>query len=215
MGDEAPTIFEWGGGRAAFERWLNTFYDLVEGDELLAPVFGGKVTEEHRRHVTAWWCEVMGGPAAYTEEHGGYRRMLARHRGLAITAEQRLRFVTLLSHAADRRTCRPTPSSAPRSSATPSGAAGSPCTTPSPARRSCRGAGAALGLGRRATIRAMTVPHHTSLWPRLADLPLVVEGYELEGLTAELADGMIRTTIQIRLQERPRGPRRGRLPVPG
>ena len=43
----------------------------------------------------------MGGPPAYTEEHGGYRRMLARHRGLAITAEQRLRFVTLLSRAAD------------------------------------------------------------------------------------------------------------------
>ena len=101
MAEETPTIFEWGGGRAAFERWLNTFYDLVEGDDLLAPVFGGKVTEEHRRHVTTWWCEVMGGPAAYTEEHGGYRRMLAHHRGLAITPEQRLRFVTLLSRAAD------------------------------------------------------------------------------------------------------------------
>ena len=23
--------------------------------------------------------------------------------------------------------------------------------------------------------------HHTSLWPRLAELPLVVEGYELDG----------------------------------
>ena len=42
--------------------------------------------------------------------------------------------------------------------------------------------------------------HQNSLWPRLADLPLVIEGYELEGLTAELAGGMIRTTIQIRLQ---------------
>ncbi len=42
--------------------------------------------------------------------------------------------------------------------------------------------------------------HDNSLWPRLAELPLVIEGYELEGLTAELAGGMIRTTIQIRLQ---------------
>ena len=40
----------------------------------------------------------------------------------------------------------------------------------------------------------------TSLWPRLAALPVVVEGYELEGLTAELAGGMVRTTIQIRLR---------------
>jgi hypothetical protein len=24
-----PTIYEWGGGREAFERWLNRFYDLI------------------------------------------------------------------------------------------------------------------------------------------------------------------------------------------
>jgi hemoglobin len=96
-----PTIYEWAGGREAFERWLNVFYDLVEGDELLAPVFDGRVTEEHREHVTTWWSEVMGGPADYTDHHGGYEHMLAKHRGIAITAEQRLRFVTLLSRAAD------------------------------------------------------------------------------------------------------------------
>jgi hemoglobin len=96
-----PTIYAWGGGRPAFERWLNAFYDLVERDELLAPLFGGRVSAEHRRNVTTWWCEVMGGPADYTEGHGGYEHMLAKHRGLAITDDQRLRFVTLLSQAAD------------------------------------------------------------------------------------------------------------------
>jgi hemoglobin len=101
VSESTPTIHAWGGGRDAFARWLNRFYDLVEGDELLAPVFGGTVSESHREHVTDWWCEVMGGPARYTEELGGYERMLAKHRGLAITPEQRLRFVTLLSRAAD------------------------------------------------------------------------------------------------------------------
>ncbi|MEA2370461.1 MAG: hemoglobin [Solirubrobacteraceae bacterium] len=96
-----PTIYEWGGGRLAFERWLSHFYDLVERDELLAPVFGGTVTEAHRRNATTWWCEVMGGPADYTQRHGGYEHMLARHIGLEVTGEQRLRFVTLLSQAAD------------------------------------------------------------------------------------------------------------------
>jgi hemoglobin len=43
----------------------------------------------------------MGGPAEYTEHWGGYERMLGKHRDLAITPEQRLRFVTLLSQAAD------------------------------------------------------------------------------------------------------------------
>ena len=96
-----PTIYEWAGGRPAFARWLNAFYDLVEADELLAALFGGRVSDEHRDHVTAWWSEVMGGPKAYTTDHGGYEHMLAKHRGLAITGGQRLRFVTLLSRAVD------------------------------------------------------------------------------------------------------------------
>jgi hemoglobin len=99
--NDVPTIYEWAGGRAAFERWFDVFYDLVERDDLLGPVFDGRVTEEHRRNVTTWWSEVMGGPAQYTEQQGGYEHMLGKHRGLAITAEQRLRFVTLLSQAAD------------------------------------------------------------------------------------------------------------------
>jgi hemoglobin len=99
--EDTPTIYEWAGGRDAFARWLNAFYDLVEDDEELAGLFGGAVTEEHREHVTTWWCEVMGGPAAYTDHHGGYEHMLSKHRGLGITPEQRLTFVTLLSHAAD------------------------------------------------------------------------------------------------------------------
>jgi hemoglobin len=98
---ETPTIYEWAGGRAAFARWLNVFYDLIEGEPDLAALFGGRVSEAHRHNVTAWWCEVMGGPDTYTTEHGGYEHMLEMHRGLAITGEQRLRFVTLLSRAAD------------------------------------------------------------------------------------------------------------------
>ena len=98
---ETPSIHDWIGGTAAIGAWLDTFYDRVEQDPLLAPVFGGTVSAEHRTHVTAWWAEVMGGPADYTALLGGYEQMLARHRGLGITAEQRLRFVTLLSEAAD------------------------------------------------------------------------------------------------------------------
>jgi hypothetical protein len=43
----------------------------------------------------------MGGPPDHSNNHGGYEHMLAKHSDLGITAEQRLRFVTLLSRAAD------------------------------------------------------------------------------------------------------------------
>jgi hemoglobin len=96
-----PTIYEWAGGADAFRLWLYRFYDLVEEDGTLLGLFGGTVTREHRDHVVAWWVEVMGGPAEYTAKLGGYAAMLAHHRDLAITPEQRRLFVTLLSQAAD------------------------------------------------------------------------------------------------------------------
>jgi hemoglobin len=98
---EPPTIYEWGGGTEAFGRWLNRFYDLIEEEGSLAPLFGGEVSAAHRAHALAWWVEVMGGPAEYSESHGGYPAMLGHHRNLAITAEQRRLFVALLSQAAD------------------------------------------------------------------------------------------------------------------
>jgi hemoglobin len=96
-----PTLYEWAGGERAIRALMDAFYDRVERDELLAPLFGGTVGPEHRDHVTAWWSEVLGGPARYSEELGGYEHMIGKHRDLAITPEQRFRFASLLSLAAD------------------------------------------------------------------------------------------------------------------
>jgi hemoglobin len=80
---------------------MDCFYDRVERDEQLSPYFPGGVSEDHRAHVAAWWSEVFGGPARYTAELGGYENMLAHHHELAIKPEERSRFVSLLSLAAD------------------------------------------------------------------------------------------------------------------
>ena len=98
----APSLYEWAGGEPAIRRLMDRFYDRVERDDLLGPrFFPDGVHDQHRAHVTTWWSEVFRGPARYTEELGGYEGMLAHHRGLAITPEERLRFVSLLSLAAD------------------------------------------------------------------------------------------------------------------
>jgi hemoglobin len=96
-----PTLYEWGGGQEAFERLINAFYDRVEDDDELSGFFPGGVSAEHRDHVIAWWSEVFGGPARYTDELGGYEAMVSHHRGLGITPEQRFRFASLMSLAAD------------------------------------------------------------------------------------------------------------------
>ena len=98
---DLPTLFEWAGGEAAVRRLIDAFYDRVEADDLLAAFFPGGVSELHRAHVAAWWSEVLGGPAVYTDELGGYEAMLAHHRDLSITPEQRHRFASTMSLAAD------------------------------------------------------------------------------------------------------------------
>ncbi len=98
---QVPSLFEWAGGESAFRALVDAFYDRVERDELLSPLFPGGVSQAHRSHVTAWWVEVFGGPDGYTKDLGGYEAMLGHHRGLRITAEQRFRFASLYSRAAD------------------------------------------------------------------------------------------------------------------
>ena len=98
---DVPSLSEWAGGQAAIRRLIDAFYDRVEADDLLSGLFPGGVSELHRDHVTRWWVEVLGGPADYTHSLGGYERMLAHHRGLSITGDQRFRFASLMSLAAD------------------------------------------------------------------------------------------------------------------
>ena len=100
MSEPVPTLFEWAGGEPALLRLTEAFYERVREDPVLAPVFA-EMPHDHPRHVATWLGEVFGGPPRYTEEHGGYPHMLAKHRGRALTEEQRLRWVQLICAAAD------------------------------------------------------------------------------------------------------------------
>src|SRR3712207_6351154 len=97
---ETPTLYEWAGGAEAFARLTDVFYARVRADDLLGPVFAG-MDPEHPRHVATWLAEVFGGPADYTDRHGGYPHMVAKHIDRGITEEQRRRWVDLIQDAAD------------------------------------------------------------------------------------------------------------------
>jgi hemoglobin len=97
---DTPTLYEWAGGAEAFDRLTSAFYAKVLQDDLLEPVFRG-LDPDHPHHVAVWLAEVFGGPPLYTEELGGYPHMVGKHRGLAITEEQRRRWVNLMGDAAD------------------------------------------------------------------------------------------------------------------
>lgn len=100
MSKEIPTLFEWMGGREAVRRLLKVFYEKVEQDELLAPLFK-RMPEDHHVHVAMWFEEVFGGATIYTEERGGFQNMIKMHRGRSIQAMQRERWVALMMKSAD------------------------------------------------------------------------------------------------------------------
>jgi CDGSH-type Zn-finger protein len=98
--DTEPTLFQWAGGFPALLRTSRLFYEkYVPQDRLLAPLFAA-MSADHPERVASWLSEVFGGPAFYSEQYGGYSRMISQHLGKMLTEEQRARWVSLLGQSA-------------------------------------------------------------------------------------------------------------------
>ncbi|HEY3771790.1 MAG TPA: CDGSH iron-sulfur domain-containing protein [Solirubrobacteraceae bacterium] len=94
--DATPSMFEWAGGLPALTRMTRLFYEKhVPADPLLAPLFAD-MSADHPERVARWLGEVFGGPPAYSENHGGYPRMLSQHIGKNLKEDWRRRWVELL-----------------------------------------------------------------------------------------------------------------------
>jgi hemoglobin len=98
--DRVPTLYEWLGGSDALNRLTARFYQHVKADALLGAVFA-HMSDEHPAHVAAFLGEVLGGPAAYSEAHGGHAHMVQQHLGRHLTQDKRRRWVALLLETAD------------------------------------------------------------------------------------------------------------------
>jgi CDGSH-type Zn-finger protein/truncated hemoglobin YjbI len=97
---EEPSIFEWAGGLPALTRMTRLFYEkYVPEDPLLAPLFAS-MSPDHPERVAKWLAEVFCGPRNYSQEYGGYPRMLSQHLGKGLTEEKRARWVQLILRSA-------------------------------------------------------------------------------------------------------------------
>jgi CDGSH-type Zn-finger protein/truncated hemoglobin YjbI/ferredoxin len=96
-----PTLFEWAGGLPALLRVTRIFYSkYVPEDPLIGPLFAN-MSPDHPERVAAWLGEVFGGPKNYSEQYGGYTRMVSQHLGKGLTEAQRARWVSLMCRSAD------------------------------------------------------------------------------------------------------------------
>jgi hemoglobin len=94
-----PSLFEFAGGEDALHGLEQVFYDSVLADPVLQPLFGAG-QPQHVDHLTAFTAECFGGPDRFSRELG-FAHLIAVHRGLEISEEQRQRFVDLYVAALD------------------------------------------------------------------------------------------------------------------
>src|SRR4030095_2624457 len=96
-----PTLYEWAGDMATFQKLFSTFYGKVLEDDLLGEIFKN-MSPEHVDHVSHFFAEVFGGPQLYTsEDKGSHAAMVSKHIGKMLTEEKRQRWIQLLLQTAD------------------------------------------------------------------------------------------------------------------
>ena len=80
-------LYEQVGGEPFFERLVAAFYAVVEGDEILRPMYPDNLSDS-KRHFVLFLCQYWGGPPIYLEERG-HPRLRIRHAPFRITKRAR------------------------------------------------------------------------------------------------------------------------------
>lgn len=85
--DEAPSIYELAGGESAFFRLVKRFYEGVENDPVLRPLYPEDLTEAER-NTALFLIQFCGGPATYSAQKG-HPRLRMRHYPFTIGQKER------------------------------------------------------------------------------------------------------------------------------
>ena len=85
------------GGQPAFDAVVEAFYDRVERDELLRPMYPDDLTPG-KRHLARFLAQYWGGGDVYGRERG-HPRLRMRHAPFPITPEAALRWAEHMAAA--------------------------------------------------------------------------------------------------------------------
>ncbi|HEY3063997.1 MAG TPA: globin [Chloroflexota bacterium] len=83
----ADSLYDRVGGEPFFVDLVNRFYDRVESDPVLRPLYPSDMGPS-RRHLAMFLAQYWGGPPAYNQERG-HPRLRMRHVPFAIGAAER------------------------------------------------------------------------------------------------------------------------------
>src|SRR3954471_17981480 len=92
-------VFELVGGQPGMDALVDAFYDRVERDTVLRPLYPHDLTDS-RRHLALFLGQYFGGPTTYSE-HRGHPRLRMRHAHIAIGQEARDAWYDAMAGALD------------------------------------------------------------------------------------------------------------------
>ena len=99
-GDAAPTIYAQVGGLPTFQRLVDHFYDAVDADPLLRPLFVEETLDGPKDRLALFLAQFFGGPPNYSLQRG-HPMLRARHLPFAIGAAERNAWVGHMLDAID------------------------------------------------------------------------------------------------------------------
>ena len=92
MATDRLTLYDRAGGTPFFEALVGRFYDGVETDPELRPVYPEPELAGARHRLTLFLIQYWGGPTTYDEERG-HPRLRMRHAPFAIGPAERDRWL--------------------------------------------------------------------------------------------------------------------------
>lgn len=90
--DSHATLFDEVGGQAFFEQLVRQFYDGVQGDDVLWPMYPADDLEGAIWRLSRFLGQFFGGPAEYSTERG-HPRLRMRHAPFHVNPEARERWM--------------------------------------------------------------------------------------------------------------------------
>jgi hemoglobin len=88
MTDAAPSIYAQVGGLPTFQRLVDHFYDAVDADPLLRPLFVEETLDGPKERLALFLAQFFGGPPNYSLQRG-HPMLRARHLPFAIGPKER------------------------------------------------------------------------------------------------------------------------------
>ena len=96
-----PSIFEFAGGDPAFLALAAAHHERCLQEPEISHAFLHGFNPAHVGNLAFYWAEVFGGPARYSELHGGHSGMLEIHARTGAAEDLGQRFVACFVQAAD------------------------------------------------------------------------------------------------------------------